>query len=155
MPGPVPDPCADCGHATIHLPELGCLWSGDPYDADTDCPCAVYVPPTPVVVSSPTLERARAERDAALEQVEAAASPGWLNAAGDALDIRATTGLPFTTDDVWGDLEARGVPAPREPRALGPIVKRALRAGTIVPAGYTQSRRRHAALIRTYTGGAA
>lgn len=166
MPTDLP-PCADCGHRDPHPAALGCLHAEFP---DDECPCAMYVPPTPVVVSSPTLrdarrvggprsgrtadlDRARADRDAALAQVEAAASPEWIAAAERA--VRYIAGLrsaPFTTDDLWDYLEGGNVPAPREPRAMGPVVKRALARGVIVPAGYTQSRRRHAALIRTYTG---
>lgn len=137
-------PCADCSHATIHMHTLGCLADG--------CTCPQYVPPVPAVVSSPTLERARAERDAAMVQVEAAASPEWVARAESAVVVLSGIRRPFSTDDVWDQLAAWQVESPREPRALGPVVKRALRDGVIEPDGFTQSRRRHAALIRTYTG---
>lgn len=145
-------PCADCGHTDPHPAASGCLHREETARRTTWCPCPVYVPPAPTVVSSPTITQARTERDAAVAQVEDAADGAWLIQAGDAIRHLATIGVPFSTDDVWDRLYALAVPAPREPRALGPVVKRALTAGIIQPDGTTQSRRRHAALIRTYVG---
>lgn len=144
---PLP-PCAECAHPIAHTKLSGCLHM----EGATFCPCRVYVPPAPTVVSSPTITQARAERDAALEQVEAAASPEWLEWAARAIGSLVSAGRPFSTDDVWEFLAATGVQPPREPRALGPVVKRALARGVIQPDGFTQSRRRHAAVIRTYVG---
>lgn len=145
------DPCADCAHDALHLKRAGCLATVDGHP----CPCLVYVPPTPTVVSSPTLERARAERDAAVRQVAENADAAWMAQATDVVAALAASRAEFTTDHAWTMLDTRGVPAPREPRAMGPVIVAALRAGTIRPVGYTQSRRRHAAMIRTYVGSAA
>lgn len=53
-------------------------------------------------------------------------------------------GQQFIGDDVWTATEAAGVAPPHDPRALGPLVKRAQVVGIIVPTGqYRQSPRRH------------
>lgn len=88
----------------------------------------------------------------ALERVEGAASPGWIASANDAVETLARMGQPFTPDDVWDLLDDRGVHPPREPRALGPVLKGAAKAGTIRVEGTASSRRRHGALIRSYIG---
>ena len=43
--------------------------------------------------------------------------------------------LEFTTDAVHGLLQAWEVPEPHEPRALGPIMQRAIKRGICVPTG--------------------
>lgn len=43
--------------------------------------------------------------------------------------------VPFFGDDVWDVLHRRDVPFPREPRALGPIIRKAQMAGLIEPTG--------------------
>jgi len=60
--------------------------------------------------------------------------------------------ITFTTDDIWQDLLIREIPAPRERRAMGPVVNRAIRAGYIENIGYRQSQRpvRHAGPIAIY-----
>lgn len=140
------EPCADCSHAAIHLPTLGCL------GGDGTCTCRVHVPPRPVVVSSPTLGSARAERDAAMVQVAEHTDPEWELAAVGAITWCATNRPEgFTSDDVWQRLADLQVRAPHEPRALGPIVKRAVKAGAIEwTGGYTASARRRTAPVRVY-----
>lgn len=141
---PLP-PCADCHHPSVHDPDAGCLYLAE------YCPCAVYVPPSPRVVSSPSLARARVERDAAMAQVEQGSDTWWVAIAEGAVAGLASLGQPFTTDDVWQRLADRKVPSPREPRALGPVMKRAVRDGIVEwTGGYTASTRRHTAPVRVY-----
>jgi hypothetical protein len=60
----------------------------------------------------------------------------------------------FTTDDIWIDLEKRGVESPHEPRAMGPIVRVLTGSGEIKFTGaYTQSviPRGHGRTVKIYT----
>jgi hypothetical protein len=76
-----------------------------------------------------------------MARVEEAADDGWKDRAWDALMRRAADRHHFTTDDIWDDLDGD---IPREPRALGPLVMRAVRAGLIADTGaMAPSRRRH------------
>jgi hypothetical protein len=96
---------------------------------------------------------ARAQRDTAMDAVDEGpnVTPEWKDAARRALWHLATSRPTFTTDDVWNHLDQQGVPAPEEPRALGPIVFKALRAGAIRDTGQmVRSTRRHAAKITVY-----
>ena len=67
----------------------------------------------------------------AMDQVEANALMSWKIAAQNAIRDLAGNNKEFVADDVWGLLQRRGVPAPREPRALGPMMKLAAVAGVI------------------------
>jgi hypothetical protein len=102
-----------------------------------------------------TLEQAHAERDEAMDRARRGTDPEWAAKAAEAIRDLATveelTGDPFTADDVWELLESRQVPAPREPRALGPIL-RALSTpgGPILGVGYAPSRRRHGSPVMSY-----
>lgn len=75
---------------------------------------------------------ARAARDAALEQVEANADESWKEAAYGAVIATASELQQFTADDVYDRMPA-GV-STHEPRALGPVMLRALKEGAIVKA---------------------
>ncbi len=88
----------------------------------------------------------------ALATVEQGTDPAWAVRAVEAVHQLANRQEPFTPDDVWDYLTDQGVEQPREPRALGPIIKAELRAHRIKLEGYATSRRRHGALIRSYTG---
>jgi hypothetical protein len=55
--------------------------------------------------------------------------------AAEAYSIICAFVVPFFGDDVWATLDRRGVPFPHEPRALGPIFRRAQLAGLIEPTG--------------------
>lgn len=68
----------------------------------------------------------------AVADVEANADDTWLREARDALTQLIRAGRPFTTDDVWAVLDARGVPAPREPRAMGAVTRAAAREERMV-----------------------
>lgn len=143
MTTPNPLPCARCEHTDTHTRLAGCTAEvGADY-----CPCAAYVAP---VAPSPTPAQSRAARDAAMAQVDENADADWLTRAADAVDDLAHRGEPFNVDDVWDLLAAWSVPAPREPRALGPVMYRAARDGVIVSDGWVTSRRRHQAPIRMY-----
>jgi hypothetical protein len=77
----------------------------------------------------------------AMDQVEANALMSWKIAAQNAIRDLAGNNKEFVADDVWGLLQRRGVPAPREPRALGPMMKLAAVAGVIEWTGvHKQSR---------------
>lgn len=95
---------------------------------------------------------AEAARDQAMDQVDGAAADEWKDQARRAIWHLAQTRDTFTVDDVWELLEARHVPSPQEPRALGPVLMRAVRSGAIRDNGtMAKSRRRHATKITVYT----
>jgi hypothetical protein len=71
-------------------------------------------------------------RDESIADAERGAPPEWLTAAR---DIATAFIEPWTTDDLWHTLHERGIPGPREPRALGPVVINLYRAGLIEPTG--------------------
>lgn len=136
--------CTTCGHDTKHTPLVGCL--------EIDCDC------TEELAWTKTLEQARQERDASLDQVERGTDPDWANQAeAVVLDLAARErdgyAGEFSGDEVWHALKAREVPAPREPRALGPILKRLTNAGKITPSGFKESTRRKGSPVRTYNAG--
>jgi len=134
--------CPSCGHNEVHSPLSGCLFA----EGSAYCTCtARWAVPK-------TLAVARVERDTAMERVAAHTDPAW-EAQAVAVIVRLSGNPgPFTVDDVWDALTALGVPSPREPRALGPVMKRAVRDRLLIPQGYVQSRRRHAAPVRAYIG---
>lgn len=101
---------------------------------------------------APTLATARVERDEAMSHVARSTPSEWAEDARISVAKLAKSGEPFSTDDVWADLESRSVPAPIEPRALGPIMSRFVRIGVLEHVGYTPSVRRHATPIRTFRG---
>ena len=77
--------------------------------------------------------KGEAAKEEAIARVEVNASRAWLDAAWDAL-LWACRGLAeMTSDDVWDRLWDRNVPAPHEPRALGPVMRRAGREGLLRP----------------------
>lgn len=61
--------------------------------------------------------------------------PGWLRAAVQAVTDIASVSEKFTTDDVWAELESRGVDAPRERRVMGSAMRVAKQAGVCRSAG--------------------
>ena len=99
-------------------------------------------------------------RDAAMKQVKENADKHWLSDAREAVRTicaSATPGLDsvfgfinneWTSDDVWKTLRL-----PREPRALGPVINAAVKAGWCEATGrYVKSKRksRHRAPIAVY-----
>lgn len=91
------------------------------------------------------------QRDTAMAQVDRAANAEWKDAARRAIWHLATTREEFTADDVWMRLAEMGVPTTVDPRALGPVIMRALRAGAIRDTGrMDKSERRHKTKITVY-----
>lgn len=89
-------------------------------------PDAVYTPPAII-----DIEEARARRDRAIDQVEVNSTPSWRTHAYRAICMVADRQDEFTTDDVWLVLHEMGVESPREPRALGAVMRRASHDGVI------------------------
>lgn len=77
------------------------------------------------------LAGARSARDEAMGRVEGHADPVWKEAATETLMEVVRSLAEFTSDDLW----ALGLPKPREPRALGPIMMRAVKNGYIKDSG--------------------
>lgn len=70
-------------------------------------------------------------RDAAIEQVDRAADPEWKELARTAVEMVAHERPFFTTDHVW----LAGLEKPREPRAMGVIMRWAVREGLVEKTG--------------------
>ena len=81
-------------------------------------------------------------KEEAIDRVERGASELWKKTALKAVKWRAKKGVPFTTDEVWSDLEGAGVEPPREPRAMGAIMRKAVSEGIIVATDKTQISRK-------------
>ena len=131
--------CSTCGHQALdhtNIRDIGCTVPA--------CPCSTRRRDVQTLADNAATAQA-------IAQVDENADALWTLQATGAIQERARTGDPFTTDDIWEDLAAAGVPEPREPRALGPIVKRLTSAGDIHGIGFTASRRRHQAIIRVYS----
>jgi hypothetical protein len=88
-------------------------------------------------------------RDEAVERVN---DPLWRSFAMDALHDIAQYRQTVTSEDVWRVLALKGIPFPREHRAMGPIMQAGVREGWIETRGFVQAERssRHAAPIRVY-----
>lgn len=69
---------------------------------------------------------AQRKADQTIAQVEANADGDWLIQAHKAVRVAAERFSEFTTDEVW-----QLIPPTRENRALGPVMKKAARAGII------------------------
>lgn len=65
----------------------------------------------------------RRQRDLAIARVDRGTDAEWKEAATSVVYHLCRTMPVFTPDDIW----ATGLPKPREPRALGPIMLRAAR----------------------------
>lgn len=75
-------------------------------------------------------EKGQLALDAALHQVETNADQTWFNSALEAVRRVSTRLKAFTTDHVWKVLvEEMKAGAPREPRALGAVMRRAMVLG--------------------------
>ncbi len=78
-----------------------------------------------------SLADARAKRDAALEKVDAAATDEWKAHADELIEHYARTHAELFPPDLWGS----GLRPPPSPRALGPRILAASRAGWIRKSG--------------------
>jgi hypothetical protein len=76
-------------------------------------------------------ELSRKARDEAIERVDDAAADRWKEDAWQLILRLSAAGAPFTTDDLW----RAGLAMPREPRALGPMMLRAVRHKVCAPTG--------------------
>lgn len=140
--------CPDCGHDKAdHSPMVGCLSLSDPATDREPCDCDRSFR------EDKPREQMTAERDQAMGQAQQGTDPDWEADATKAVRTLAVSGRDFSPDDVWILLEEGNVPPPREPRALGPILKRLAKVGEIRPKGFTESRRRHGAPVRIYEAG--
>ena len=103
------------------------------------------MPPRLRLVSQPTLLDEIAAREAAnraIEQVDRAADPAWKKAAMRSVAELAALRPEFTTDDVWESLHRSGQEMPREPRALGAVMRTAAKMGFVEASDrYAQSAR--------------
>ena len=100
-----------------------------------------------------TLAEGRVRRDAAMIRVAQAVRPEWWEDAFDAVQWCAEHHAAFTTDAVFSRLAQLGVAPPREPRAMGPLMKAAERAGLVRPTSAfraTTRASRHAAPVRIW-----
>lgn len=79
-----------------------------------------------------TLDQARQSRDTAIARVDQAADAEWKDTAARAVAYLARTRASFIADDVW-DVLAEHYPhlQPAEPRAIGPVMKNAVRDGLV------------------------
>jgi hypothetical protein len=94
---------------------------------------------------------AKTEADTAMRNAERNTDPTWAEAAESIIVELARTGRHFTSDDIMEHLTDVETETP-DPRALGPIVKRALSRQWIARTGYEPSRRRHGTPIAVYVG---
>jgi hypothetical protein len=100
------------------------------------------------------LEGGRADRDQGMARA-LAAHRAWQDEAWRVLMLLASTGEPFTSEDITAvaGLPQGGI-SQHGNNAVGALMSGASRAGVIVPTGHTQSRRRvsHAAHLREWKG---
>lgn len=71
-------------------------------------------------------------RDTALQRVEDATQPAWITYAEQSIAYLARARQQFTTDDVWEFMHQRGYDMPHEPRALGALMRNAMKTGQII-----------------------
>lgn len=101
-----------------------------------------------------SLEDAIAARDKGIQQAEDHAHQQWLDVAYNAIVTLAQQKDTFTADDLWRIIDWTGATT-HEPRAMGAVVKRAVRDGIIEPTGsYVKSARKvnHARPQPVYRG---
>lgn len=143
--------CPDCTHPkTDHSPMVGCLRmardaEGTAHPESCDCDRSFR--------EDKPREQMTAERDQAMGQAQQGTDPDWEAKATQVVHALAQSGQDFTPDTVWVKLEEQRVAPPREPRALGPILKRLAKADVIRAKGFTESHRRHGAPVRIYEAG--
>ena len=107
-------------------------------------------------------ERIREERhrvtDAAIADTGTRQAP-WTSVAMEAVLAVAKTQPSLTTDDVWGVLDVMCIPRPDEPRAMGSVMRRAVRDRVVDITNVTRQSQRavtadggrhHVAPVRLY-----
>ncbi len=95
---------------------------------------------------------ARLVRDEGIERANGNGSAWWRSCADAAIAYLASTGLPWSSDDLY-DL---GLPPADHPCRIGGAVHAAAKAGLIRQTGFALSRRRsrHAGVLRVWVGAA-
>jgi len=79
-----------------------------------------------------------AGKEEGMARAEAGASEAWKAAAAKAIYDAAVANPKFTSDEVWVILQSKGIGAPDEPRAMGPMIRNAALNGLIRKTGYTK-----------------
>lgn len=79
------------------------------------------------------------ERDEAIARVEAAADHRWLLYAEAAVVWCSRNYPSFSTDEVWKRLYDLDLRKPREPRAMGAVIRGCIADGVIEKTGYIES----------------
>lgn len=105
-------------------------------------PEPAFTTPPPTSPRRARERRAYVKTEEAIERAEAHADPVFLGEAGRAISDIATKQPTVTSDDVWDELDRRGVSGPREPRALGPVFRAAARSSVIKKTHRTVDSRR-------------
>jgi hypothetical protein len=101
-----------------------------------------------VNVHIPTLQAAEAARDEAMQRVYESASDEWKAQAHATIIAVADSLGEFTVDDLWD----AGLVKPEEPRAMGPVLRKAAGEGFIRTTGqYRKSRYRNATPIPVWS----
>lgn len=86
-------------------------------------------------------EATRATEEA-IKQAEENASQEWATLAWQTLKLIAENRLEFTTDDLWAELERYPNITTHEPRAMGAIMRKAIKHKWIQPTGrYVKTKR--------------
>jgi len=79
--------------------------------------------------------------DEAIQRADDHANEAWKKLAAMAVEALSLRGRPFTADDLWDEIEVFGV-STHEPRALGAIMRQAVKSGQIRNTGtFVKSRR--------------
>lgn len=103
-------------------------------------------------LSDKSPNQARQETEEAMKRVEKNANQRWSDECAHVIWRLAKSKEPFTTDEVM-TIMAESPYKTHEPRALGPVINRALRKKVIKPTGdYVKSTRRHSSPIPVYIG---
>lgn len=107
------------------MDEQGFFWEGGDDESGV-----VFVPSTAPKSQAVSGEALKEE---AISRVEANASRTWLDTAWAAVQYLCRHNREITSDAVWTYLAAFDVPAPHEPRAMGPVMRRAVKEGLLRP----------------------
>lgn len=92
----------------------------------------------------PTKEEASAQLSLGLERVSRSSGPIWqMLALGYLKEYVARHSAPFLAENVREWAEARGLGAPTNGKAWGPVMQNARRAGIICAAGYAPAKSSH------------
>ena len=75
--------------------------------------------------------QARQEAQRRIDQAEANAARWWKTQAELAIRLLARGGVVFTANDVWDLLARQGTDEPHDRRALGALLRNAVRQGTV------------------------